>query len=249
MIQSDTRQQTFWERMAKSRWGEYLSDVERGVLREALARFETPGEAVEIGCEGGRWSRTLADAGWSTTCTDIDPDALAACQQGIPSARCLLAAPDDSSFPIEDDSADLLLSIEVPISEEPWFADEVARVLRPGGIAVCTFHNSRSFRAGLVNLRSLLGGGERHYHASYTTCRRRLTDAGLSLCRETGFAWFPFSRGSDSQLVPWCARLEHRIGLRTIIRYSPWVAVIVKKPATTEASLLANRGHADRIRC
>ena len=221
MIQSNSEQHTFWEGMAQSRWGKYLSDVEMAALRDALSRFDAPADALEIGCEGGRWSRMLADAGWSTTCTDIDPDALAVCQQRIPAARCLLSAPEDQRLPVDDESADLLLSIEVPISEEPWFAEEVARVLRPGGVAVCTFHNRRSYRGRLVNLRWLLGGGEVHYQADYTTCRRRLTEAGFAVCRETGFAWLPFSRGSDSPLVPLCTRLERQIWLRRLVHHSP----------------------------
>lgn len=196
------------------------------MLRDALSRFERPGTSLEVGCEGGRWSKLLADAGWEVTCTDINPEALAVCQRRIPDARCILCSPDDQRFPADDHSVDLLLAIEVPVSEETWFGGEVVRVLRPGGVAVCTFNNRRSYRGRLANLRSAVRGCAPYYVADYTTCRRRLIDAGLTLCGETGFAWFPFGRGSNSVLVPLFVRLEQTLGLRRFVRYSPWVAVV-----------------------
>lgn len=158
---------TFWENMATRRWGRYLTSVENQAIQTALRRFTEPGDAVEIGCEGGRWSRMLADHGWRVVCTDVCPDALATCQQRIPDAECYLVDPHDQKFPVASESCDLLLAIEVPINGEPWFAPEVSRVLRPGGVAVCTFQNRDSYRGRLVNLRSHFRRRPVHYKAGY----------------------------------------------------------------------------------
>lgn len=228
MIHSSSPQQTFWEQKAASRWGQYLSEMESAALREALSRFRSPGAALEVGCEGGRWSKLLADAGWTLTCTDINAEMLRVCQQRIPHARCILSNTNDQRLPVEDQSVDLLVSIQVPVVEEPWFASEVARVLRPGGVAVCTFNNRRSYRGKLVNIRSALHGWEPFYIADYETCRQRFVEAGFSFCRETGYAWFPFSRGSNSRLIPLFVGLERSLGLRRLVRFSPWVAVVAE---------------------
>ncbi|MBX3437574.1 MAG: methyltransferase domain-containing protein [Planctomycetaceae bacterium] len=228
MIPITDTDRTFWEEMAQSRWGQYLSGIESTTLRLALEHFERPGEALEVGCEGGRWSRSLASCGWKMTCLDINADTLAVCRRRIPSALCLLYAADSQQFPINSRSIDLLISIEVPINETAWFASEAARVLRPDGLMVCTFNNLDSYRGRLANLRASLSGDEPQYITGYSACRRRLTEAGLTIMHETGFAWLPFGRGSNSRWVPSLVQLERQFGLRRIVRYSPWVATVAK---------------------
>ncbi|MGE0376066.1 MAG: hypothetical protein AB7I48_08805 [Planctomycetaceae bacterium] len=90
MIPTSTDRSTFWETIAESRWGKYLSGVEFAAITDAFSRFDAPAAALEVGCEGGRWSRFLADAGWMMTCIDVNPAALAVCQDRIPAARCPL---------------------------------------------------------------------------------------------------------------------------------------------------------------
>src|SRR5262245_19691862 len=109
-----TAPSTFWETAADTRWGNYLTQIEREMLLAANDSFPRPGIGLEIGCEGGRWCRMLTDFGWQMTATDIDPQALALCQQRNPTVRCVLAHIDDCGLPAATASVDLLLCLEVP---------------------------------------------------------------------------------------------------------------------------------------
>jgi len=104
---------TYWENVARTRWGSYITEIEKRVILKASNLAGSPTTALEIGCEGGRWSRLLAELGWNMICTDIDPNALEVCQRRIPSAKCILVDPNDSKIPYETRSVKLLLCIEV----------------------------------------------------------------------------------------------------------------------------------------
>ena len=56
MSQSMTR----WERANSTKWGIYLTEIEKRAILKAHDLSETPTTALEIGAEGGRWSRLLA---------------------------------------------------------------------------------------------------------------------------------------------------------------------------------------------
>ena len=72
-------QVTKWERVATTRWGAYVSDVEKRAILRGHHLAGTPRTALEIGCEGGRWSKMLNDLGWQMICADINSEALAVC--------------------------------------------------------------------------------------------------------------------------------------------------------------------------
>src|SRR5690349_17656058 len=44
---------TPWERTAETKWGSYISDVERNAILLSHTLIPSPGHAIEIGCEGG----------------------------------------------------------------------------------------------------------------------------------------------------------------------------------------------------
>jgi hypothetical protein len=83
---------TMLEVVATTRWGRYTTEVAENALLAATEIAGTPGAALEVGCEGGRWSRLLSNMGWALTCTDIDADVLAVCQQLVPTAFMSLPA-------------------------------------------------------------------------------------------------------------------------------------------------------------
>jgi hypothetical protein len=50
------QQLTPWERENAMRWGRYLAAAEQRALELGAALVACPGAALEVGCEGGRWS-------------------------------------------------------------------------------------------------------------------------------------------------------------------------------------------------
>ena len=59
---------TFWEGVSHTTWGRYISGAERTalILSDKLIKFNTKPEisALDVGCDGGRWSMLLKKRGW-----------------------------------------------------------------------------------------------------------------------------------------------------------------------------------------
>lgn len=109
---------------------------ERAMLLFALGR-SAAGTALEVGCDGGRWSTLMREHDWELMCTDIDAGALAVCKRRLPDARCFLVAPEDEALPQADNEADLILVYAVgSVVSSNWFVPEASRVLAPGGLLV-----------------------------------------------------------------------------------------------------------------
>jgi SAM-dependent methyltransferase len=161
------------------------------------------------------------------TCTETNEDMARVCQARIPDARVLLVDPSETVLPCVSNYMNLLLCIEVPeIVNKDWFFPEANRVLRSGGLLVITCFNRLSWR-GLYAV--LLGRGADCYERTYLSSKHNLRKSGFALLRQDGFAWAPFSRFSDSRLVPFSARIEARLALRRVAPLSPWVGVMAQK--------------------
>jgi hypothetical protein len=225
---------THWERVGQTTsWGRYLAEIEGRAILRGAELAEKPGHAIDMGCGGGRWSKLLSDRGWKMTCTDVDSHALSICQHTIPTANCFLARPEDRSIPVDSNSAGLMLCIEVvPLIEADWFAPEAHRVLSDGGLLVGVYINGRSWRAMAWRIKQRLTraqDGDQFYQAAYSDCRRRLIATGFEMVHEESFCWGPFTRDSNSPLVPAVAKVERALGLHRVVSWSPWVVFIARK--------------------
>jgi len=226
----DTKKDTYWEKIARTKWGSYITDVEKRVLLKAVSLSQEPDTALEIGCEGGRWAKFLVDRGWRVTCTDIKSDAIEICKKRIPTATCVLVSPQDRTLPCEPSSQTLLLCIEVmPVLGSDWFASEALRVLRPGGLFVGVFLNRRSFRGYYRHLTATKNKEFDYYKVDYPNWRSRLCNHGFQMIVEEGICWFPFTRDSNSSLIPILTQLELRLGLRRLPGVSPWIVFLAQK--------------------
>ena len=188
---------------------------------------------MEVGCEGGRWSKLLADLGWNLICTDIDPDSLKVCQSRVPAARCVQVSPDAAVLPAETSALDLLLCLEVfPVIESDWFPAESYRVLRPGGTLVGVFLNRHSLR-GLVGhyLTEPFQKNSvfRHYNHSYGRWKAGLRKTGFDVTYEYGYCWAPFTRQSNSPFVSLFIRFERAFQLWRLPELSPWIVFNARK--------------------
>lgn len=225
---------TRWEQIAGTRWGAYVTDIERSAILKAHGLSGKPATALEIGAEGGRWSRLLTDLGWRMICTDINENTLATCKKRIPTATCILVRPEDNRLPCEAESVRLLLCIEVPpVIQSDWFISETLRVLQNDGLIVGVFWNLASLRGFFAHLRSAQTGKFDYYKLAYPAWRKELLDNGYSILYEEGYCWFPFRRESNSLLVPSVVRLEKWLRLRNLVLISPWIVFIAQKSKRT----------------
>jgi SAM-dependent methyltransferase len=225
---------TFWERAATTKWGHYISRMEEQAILRAAFLVGKPDQALEIGCDGGRWSKLLLDSGWQMTCIDVDPKTLAACQQKVPTAKCILSSPQDETIPSEPDSMGLLLCVEVaPVIQSDWFLPEAYRVLREHGILVGVFWNRTSLRGFFwrVKHRFAPARDAAYYNTSYSAWKKNLGRAGFQLVYEEGFCWSFFGRTSNSPLIPLFTKLERLLQLHRLTAWSPWIVFIARKIA------------------
>ena len=221
---------TYWEKIARSRWGSYVTEVEKRVVLKANDLASSPTTALEIGCEGGRWSKLLVDLRWDMVCTDVNPNTLATCQRRIPMAKCILVDANDPTLPCETKSLGLLLCIEViVVLRSDWFITEAFRVLRRGGLVVGVFENKLSFRGYVHHLASSIRGGFDWYKVAYPSWRSKFCKQGFRMIYEEGICWFPFTRASNSPLVPVCTQIERYLGLRRLPSLSPWIVFLAQK--------------------
>ena len=224
---------TFWGTVATTKWGQYLTELERRLVTLGNALAGEPGAGIDLGCGSGRWSRQLTDAGWRMTCIDASPKDLAVCQTNVPEAQSILVARDSSVIPCLSRSCGILLCIEVgPVIESNWFVPEVTRVLSDRGILVGVFCNRHSWRGLVGRLKYRLNGrrgANDFYNVDYSSFRKKLTAAGFELVHQEGLCWGPAGRCSDSALVPFYIKLERALRLNRFVAISPWIAFIARK--------------------
>lgn len=110
----------------------------RAVLARALdslARAGTkPGRALDIGAAGGGNTRVLRSRGWNATALEYGAEGAAVAHgRNIPVIRG-----DAVRLPLGDETMDLVVAYDVleHIEDDKAASDEIARVLRPGGVAL-----------------------------------------------------------------------------------------------------------------
>jgi SAM-dependent methyltransferase len=201
--------------------------MELAAIEEGIYRAGEPGVALDIGCDGGRWSKLIAGLGWKIIATDVNSAAVDLCHQRIPDAHCIRVDPTNRVLPVESNAVKLVLMIEVfEIMHDEWLLAEVSRVLLPGGIMIATCPNRCSWR-GLYS--RFKGDADFWYKDSYKHWVARLRGNNLEIIKSVGFTWPPFRRNSDSKLVPLAIRLEKHLGLSHLTSLSPWVLALARK--------------------
>ncbi len=221
----------YWEKVCTTTSsGKYITAIEKRVVLQANDIAVKPTTALDIGCEGGRWSKFLFDLGWNMTCTDIDQKALELCKTRIPEASCVLVSPHDSTLHVDAESMGFVLCMQVDhVIQSEWFISEVSRVLNRGGLLVGILGNLLSFRGlyGFVN--SKIKSDFNYYQSFYPMWKKKLFKEGLNVIHEEGYCWFPFKRKSNSPLVPLFARIERSLALHARVAFSPTIILIAQK--------------------
>lgn len=224
-----------WERlMAETRYGRYADGVESKMMRYVLARCPDPGVLLDVGCEGGRWSKVFGDRGWQIIATDVDARVLRICESRIPSARCVLADPNGRRLAAENESVDVALCIEVgPVIHTDWAIPELARVLKRGGRLAGVCWNRSSWRGFLYhNAPSLRSSGSDPlvgFPIRYRNFRRQMIKHGFRFEKELGYAWGPFRRTSNSFLASIWAVFERFSGLQYLSSLAPMIAFVAQR--------------------
>jgi SAM-dependent methyltransferase len=122
------------------------------VLTVDFARFPiTPGELLlDLGCGGGRHAFEAYRRGARVVAADLDGGelatvagmlgAMAAEGEAVPPASAVALRTDGTVLPFGDESFDKVIAAEIleHVPSDQRAMDEIARVLRPGGVAAVT---------------------------------------------------------------------------------------------------------------
>ncbi len=171
--------------------------LKRSLLLKTLAKRVPPGGRIlDLGCGTGQFSAMMTGAGYSVTAADISEEALRITMTNAPDSTTLLLRPEER-VPSPERSFDAVWASEVieHVVDVGLFADEVHRILRPGGVWILT----TPFHGVTKNVLIALLKFSRHFdpfgpHLRFFdrgSLERLVLSAGFRLlqCRGIGRTW------------------------------------------------------------
>jgi SAM-dependent methyltransferase len=149
---ADNRDQwTSWDWSSLGEEWNESEDWKQGLIDDVLlATIPGGGTVVEIGAGGGRWSEVLVERAERTILVDVTPAVLELCRERLGERSDVeYRLSSGSDLPgVEDRSVDAIWSFDVFVHVAPvdqaGYVDEIARVLRPGGIAAIHHADGRN---------------------------------------------------------------------------------------------------------
>jgi SAM-dependent methyltransferase len=149
---ADNRDQwTSWDWSSLGEEWNESEDWKRALIDDVLlATIPAGGTVVEIGAGGGRWSEVLVERAQRTILVDVTPAVLDLCRERLGERDDVeYRLSSGSDLPgVEDGSVDAVWSFDVFVHVAPvdqaGYLDEIARVLRPGGIAAIHHADGRN---------------------------------------------------------------------------------------------------------
>ncbi len=123
-----------------------LKDI--NFFEEVVPGLPQPPSALDIGCATGRLLKYFKDDGWQTAGAElcIESAEYGNSEYGVNIMPCSL---EDADFPSESFSAVHASHLIEHVDNPASFADEVFRVLKPGGVFVCVTPASDGLQARL----------------------------------------------------------------------------------------------------
>ncbi len=166
----------------------------KALLAAAVQRYlgRAEGAALDVGCGAGEFVAYLGSLGFQAHGVDLSENAVAYTQQRCPEATvCQASAEDGLPFPPEQFTLVMATEVVEHLLEPQQAINQMARVLRPGGVLILT----TPYHGVLKNLWLALFHFEQHFgveggHIRFFTRRslgKGLRDAGLQVLEQRGY--------------------------------------------------------------
>lgn len=171
-------------------------------LHQKLLLDYCQGRAViELGCGSGEYLVDAASTAHSVIGVDFSANALALAQARRSASRLAahVVQANIRELPFTDASFDVAFSFSTlyAVPNVHDIVGELARILRPGGVALLEMGNYWSLHTVIYRRGAL---GIRFFHIPVRQMRRILTEAGLSVIRWRAFQLFPLIGGGPPLL-------------------------------------------------
>jgi len=139
-------------RLSDSEWLPPWTRLEHEARFQFAAAYVSGKHMVDCACGAGIGSNIFASHG-SAMVEGIDssPDAILAAQQAYQLPNLRFSVADATALPMADNSADVFVSLETieHLENDNNFIAEAARVLKPGGMLICSTPNREVTNPGL----------------------------------------------------------------------------------------------------
>jgi ubiquinone/menaquinone biosynthesis C-methylase UbiE len=220
---SDISVQTHWEYAAKTRMGKYLTKIESNFISKTIDLVKPEQTIMDVGAEAGRFSLFAANSKAYVVSIDLNLYALKRLKLKNKDVNIILS--DARHLPLKSEVFDVVFMVEVLdyIPELEQALLECNRTLKPDAPCILSFGNKSSIKAKLKAMRG------KPYRHSYSEVSRCLVKTGFAVKNRLGYSWLPFGRTSQNKLISVLADLERFLGLRRLVRFSPWVIINVRK--------------------
>ncbi|MBM3266554.1 MAG: methyltransferase domain-containing protein [Candidatus Sericytochromatia bacterium] len=148
-------------------------------VRRIASHAPRGARVLDVGCGSGDLAASLARAGFAVTGVEVAPDAAEAARRrhGLDVRTGTLAAAD---FPAGSFDVAVVWHVLEHVPDPAGLLADVARVLRPGGVAIVQVPNFGSIQAGVFGARWFALDVPRHlHHFTPATLARTLEAAGF----------------------------------------------------------------------
>lgn len=138
-----------------------MKETDRWLDRWLPLIKEKTSTVLELGCNTGRDTARLAEAGLRVVGTDISAEALQECARVVPATSAPVLVRHDlrEPFPFADGSFDVIVA-SLCLHYFGWddtcrIAGEILRCLSPGGLLLCRLNSTRDVHYGATGFQAL----------------------------------------------------------------------------------------------
>ena len=217
----------FWDIPLGRTMDNYLLQRELKFIQEFVDGNAATSKILEIGCGSGRITLPLSRHGLNIIAMDLNAAPLASFQSK--SKAVSLVRGNAVHLPFVDGSLDYVLAIQTLLNfNHESFLIECKRVLKGGGLLLCQFLNCQSYKWILKKLFKNQRALDGYSCSGYGQFLRAADKYGFEVQALHGYNWLPFDRHSNSNWVNTASRLEERLRLDRLRRFSPWLLVAAR---------------------